>query len=201
MNEEADKKLFWYRVKLVAIVLVFLSPFVGGWLALYVFEWRPPSGNYGELVQPVRKIDWPVLKTLDGGKLEDGVERKWTFLLFTNDGCTELCRENIYYMRQIKTLLGRNSDRLQNVMISAQPIGDDMRGYLQDFPRFMVIENNSDPKLYQQFQLEGLDPVGASPRMYLVDPDQNFMMYFPPQSDEYKVLDDLKKLMKLSQIG
>ena len=201
MNEEADKKLFWYRVKLVAIVLVFVSPFVGGWLALYVFEWRPPSGNYGELVQPVRKIDWPVLETLDGNRLEGGIGRKWAFILFSADGCSEQCRENVYYMRQIKTLLGRNSDRLQNVMISAQPISEDMRGYLQDFPRFLVIENNRDPGLYRQFQLDGLDPVGESPRMYLVDPDQNFMMYFPPQSDEYKVLDDLKKLMKLSQIG
>ena len=201
MNEEVDKKLFWYRVKLIAIVLVFVSPFVGGWLALYVFEWRPPSGNYGELVQPVRKIDWPVLETLDGNRLEGGIGRKWAFVLFSADGCSEQCRENVYYMRQIKTLLGRNSERLQNVMISSQPISEDMRGYLQDFPRFLVIENNRDPRLYRQFQLDGLDPVGESPRMYLVDPDQNFMMYFPPQSDEYKVLDDLKKLMKLSQIG
>ena len=201
MNEEADNKLFWYRVKFIALVLVFISPFVGGWLALYVFEWRPPSGNYGELVQPVRKLDWPVMQTIDGQTLQAGFGRKWVFLLFADDGCTEQCRQNLYYMRQIKTLLGRDSDRLQNVMVSRRPLGDDLREYLRDYPRIMVIENNRDPKLYRQFQLDGLDPVGASARMYLVDPDQNFMMHFPPQSDEYKVLDDLKKLMKLSQIG
>ena len=82
MNEEADKNLFWYRVKLVAVVLVFLSPFVGGWLAVYVFEWRPPSGNYGELVQPVRKVDWPAVASLEGVELETGIGRKWAFLLF-----------------------------------------------------------------------------------------------------------------------
>ena len=201
MNEEADKKLLWYRIRLVVLVLVFLSPFVGGWLALYVFEWRPPSGNYGELVQPVRNLDWPVIETVDGQTLQGGFGRKWTFLLFTNDGCGEQCRANLYYMRQIKTLLGRNSDRLQNVIISTRPLNDELRDYLRDFPRILVIENFNDVGLFRQFQLDGLDPVGDSARMYLVDPDQNFMMYFPPESDEYEVLDDLKKLMKLSQIG
>lgn len=201
MNEEADKNLFWYRVKLVAVVLVFLSPFVGGWLAVYVFEWRPPSGNYGELVQPVRKVDWPAVASLEGVELETGIGRKWAFLLFANDGCAEQCRENVYYMRQIKILLGRNSNRLQNLLVSSQSVSEDLREFLQDYPRFLVIESNRSAELFQQFQLDGLDPVGNTPRMYLVDPDRNFMMYFPPQSDEYKVLDDLKKLMKLSQIG
>ena len=38
MTEEDPKKLFWYRVKFTALILVFISPFIGGWLALYVFE-------------------------------------------------------------------------------------------------------------------------------------------------------------------
>jgi hypothetical protein len=200
MTEEDSKKLFWYRVKLTALILVFVSPFIGGWLALYVFEWRPPSGNYGELVVPVRKLEWPALETRGGERLENGFGRKWTFLLFT-DSCEAACRNNLYYMRQIRTLLGRDSDRLQNVLVTARPLGGDLRELLREYPDFKVIENNRDPSLYRQFQLDDLEPLGSSARLFLVDPDQNLMMHFPEENDEYKVLDDLKKLLKLSQIG
>ena len=201
MNQPDTQRLFWHRVKFLALIAVFVAPFVGGWLALYVFELRPPSGNYGTLVQPVRKIDWPLLETTGGQRHVDGFGRKWSFVLFARDGCGERCRDNLFYMRQIRTLLGRDTARLQNVRISAGPLDDETRAYLQEFPSFAVIENFRDPDLYRQFELPGIDPVGSAPRMYLVDPDQNLMMHYSPDSDEKRVLEDIKTLMKLSQIG
>ena len=201
MNQPATKDLFWHRVKFIALIAVFLAPFVGGWLALYVFELRPPSGNYGTLVQPVRKIDWPVLETVAGERVEGGFGRRWTFVLFTRNGCLERCRDNLFYMRQIRTLLGRDTMRLQNVLISTVPLDETTRIYLRDFPNVAVIEDYRDPAFYRQFELPGSEPVGSAPRMYLVDPDQNLMMQYPPESDEKRVLEDLKTLMKLSQIG
>ena len=52
MNQEVTGRLFWHRVKFLALIVVFLSPFIGGWMALYVFEIRPSSGNYGTLIAP-----------------------------------------------------------------------------------------------------------------------------------------------------
>ncbi len=201
MNQTDAQRLFWHRVKFLTLIAVFLAPFVGGWLALYVFELRPPSGNYGTLVQPVRKIDWPALETVEGERHTDGFGRKWTFVLFTRDGCGERCRDNLFYMRQIRTLLGRDTLRLQNVLISAGPLDDKARVYLREFPNLAVIENYRDPDLYRQFELPGIEAVGSAPRMYLVDPDRNLMMHYPPDADEKRVLEDLKTLMKLSQIG
>jgi hypothetical protein len=201
MSQQGSKSLFWYRIKFLGLIVVFLSPFIGGWLALYVFEVRPASGNYGTLIEPVKRLNWPPLETLDGEKLEAGFGRKWTFLLFAGAPCDELCRNNLFYMRQIRTLLGRDTMRLQNVLITAQPLGDKMKIYLQNFPNLKVIEKNNDPALYNQFYLPGLGEVGSSPRLYLVDPDQNLMMYYPAENDQAQVLQDIKKLMKLSQIG
>jgi len=201
MSQQESKSLFWYRVKFLGLIVVFLSPFIGGWLALYVFEVRPASGNYGTLIQPIKKLNWPILETMDGEKLAAGFGRKWTFLLFAGASCDELCRNNLFYMRQIRTLLGRDTMRLQNVLITAQPLGEKMKIYLQNFPNLKVIVKNRDPALYEQFYLQGLGEVGSSPRIYLVDPDQNLMMYFPAENDQAQVLKDIKKLMKLSQIG
>ncbi|MCP4982934.1 MAG: hypothetical protein GY935_20860 [Gammaproteobacteria bacterium] len=201
MNHEQPKNLFWHRVKFIGLIAVFLSPFIGGWLALYVFDFKPTSGNYGTLIQPVKKVEWPLLETSDGERLETGFGRKWTLLMFSGKSCAELCRSNLFYMRQLRTLLGRDTLRLQNVLISAQPLGETTRVYLQEFPNFKVIENHRDSALYRQFYLEGHGEVGSSPKMYLVDPDQNLMMHYPAENDQNRVLDDIKKLMKLSQIG
>ena len=201
MSEQPDQNLTWHRIKFLALVGVFVSPFIAGWMALYVFDIRPEATNYGTLVSPVRKLEWPDLETRDGTVLRGGFGRKWTLLLFANDGCGELCQSNLFYMRQLRTLLGRDTLRLQNVLVSARPLDEKMRGYLEGFPNLRVIENNRDPRLYRQFELDGAGEVGAEPRLYLVDPDQNLMMVYPAEHDADLVLDDIKKLMKLSQIG
>lgn len=195
------KSLKWHRIKLLALITVFLSPFIGGWLALYVFEIRPENMNYGRLVQPSLKVNWPVLNSLSGEQYEGGFGRKWTFLMFMRQNCTEQCRSNLYYMRQIRTLLGRDTARLQNVLVSANPVDAELKTLLLDYPGFVVIDNFDSDALYSQFQAVDMEAVGSSPRLYLVDPDQNYMMNYPAQNDPNRILDDIKKLMKLSQIG
>ena len=196
-----NNKLFWYRVKFLALVAVFLSPFIGGWMALYVFDIRPQSGNYGTLVQPVKKLQWPVLESVTGVRYDKGFGKKWSFLLLTRQACAEQCRSNLYYMRQIRTLLGRDTARLQNVLISTPAIDGDLNVYLIDYPNLVVIAGEGQESLLTQFQIKGAERVGSAPGLYLVDPDQNYMMYYPAEIEHYRVLEDIKKLMKLSQIG
>ncbi len=196
-----SKKLFWYRVKFIALVAVFLAPFIGGWMALYVFEIRPESGNYGTLVRPVKKLQWPVLESVTGVRYDDGFDKKWTFLLLTRQACAEQCRSNLYYMRQIRTLLGRDTARLQNVLISTPAIDDQLKAYLTDYPNLVVIQGAGQESLFSQFQVNATEQAGSTPRLYLVDPDDNYMMYYPAENDHYRILEDIKKLMKLSQIG
>ena len=201
MNEQQTDNLLWHRIKFLALIGVFLSPFIGGWMALYVFDIKPPSGNYGTLVAPVRQLDWPQIETRDGEILSGGFGRKWTLVMFAGNDCGELCRSNLFYMRQLRTLLGRDTLRLQNVLVSSRPLSEEMIVYLEGFPNLKVIEDNRDPALYRQFNLDGVGEVGSAPRLYLVDPEQNLMMHYPAENDQNRLLEDIKKLMKLSQIG
>jgi len=169
-------------------------------MALYVFDLRPESINYGTLVQPVKKLRWPVLESVTGDRFENGFGRKWTFLLFSRESCSQQCQSNLFYMRQIRTLLGRDTPRLQNLLIVTNTGDKELTSFLVDYPDLVVIENSSE-LLYSQFQIMGLEQVGSTPQLYLVDPDNNFMMHYPAEIDHYRVLDDIRKLMKLSQIG
>jgi len=200
MTKEKDN-LFWHRVKFLGLIGVFLAPFVGGWLALYVFEIRPVSDNYGTLIQPVKKVDWPKMMTTKSQVYENGFGRKWTFLLFSNAACAEKCRSNLFFMRQIRTLLNKDSDRLQNVLITSVPVNADTHEFLKGYPDLLVVEGFSDESLLAQFSTGDGQKVGDDARLYLVDPDQNYMMYYPEDNDEHRILEDIRKLMKLSQIG
>lgn len=205
MSEEVTdkpKSLFWYRVKFLGLIGVFLAPFIAGWMALYVFDIKPESINYGTLVQPVKKVSWSDMEALDGRVYQGGFGRKWTFLIVVRDQCGAACQSNLFYMRQIRTLLGRDSDRLQNVLVSTSGIDESMLAFLKEYPDFIVIENFTDNRMLAQFANDNkADSVGFTPQLYLVDPDQNYMMYYPAKPDEYRMLEDIQKLMKLSQIG
>ena len=201
MSEDQPKGLLWHRIKLLVLIIVFLSPFIGGWMALYVFDLKPASGNYGTLITPVQRLQWPTLEALDGVTHIGGFGRKWTLLMFAGDDCAELCRSNLFYMRQLRTLLGRDTLRLQNVLITARPLSEEMRIYLMGFPNLKVVQGDRNPDLYRQFDLPGEVEVGSAPKLYLVDPDQNLMMHYPAEIDQDLMLRDIKKLLKISQIG
>ena len=188
-----NNNLLSHRLKFIVLVLVFVSPFIGGWLALYVFELRPESINYGTLVQPVKKLQWPVLESVAGDRFENGFGRKWTFLLFSRESCSQQCQSNLFYLRQIRTLLGRDTPRLQNLLIVTSVEDKDLTSFLVDYPDLVVIENSSE-LLYSQFQISGVEQVGSTPQLYLVDPENNYMMRDPAEFDHYRVLDDIKKI-------
>jgi hypothetical protein len=196
----SETNLVRHRIKFIALVLVFISPFIAGWMALYVFELKPESTNYGSLVQPVKKLQWPPLEAVAGELYENGFGQKWKFLLFARGSCSEQCQSNLFFMRQIRTLLGRDTPRLQNILAISGAVDAELKAFLSDYPNLIVIQNDSE-SLASQFQTSVVEQVGSTPRLYLVDPDDNYMMHYPAEIDHYRVLDDIKKLMKLSQIG
>lgn len=199
MTEQEDNKLITHRIKFVALILVFLSPFIAGWLAFYVFEIRPDSSHYGTLVQPARPLSFPNVQSLDSRELTPVFWKKWTFVVIDNKGCQQQCRQNLYYLRQMRVALGRDTDRVQNVLLLQQPANADITNYLKDYPALTVVQN-AQSNLVQLFELEG-NSVGDSPMLYLVDPAGNLMMTYPADNIPKSILSDLRRLLKVSQIG
>ena len=97
MNVKEEKAvsspLLVYRIKFLALIGVFISPFIAGWLAFYVFDYRPVSKNYGEFVEPVRPMSFPVLSDFKGENRSSEFWHKWTFVILQKGDCDELCRK------------------------------------------------------------------------------------------------------------
>lgn len=199
MNEKAQQSLLMYRIKFVALIMVFLLPFIASWLAFYVFELRPGTRNYGELVVPVRPLQFGQLTNVDGEALSADFWNKWTFVVVDNQGCQEGCRNNLYYLRQLRIALGRDTERVQNVLLLRGAEDPSLRHYLVDFPDLNAVANTPQ-ELLSQFDLKGL-VTGAQPVIYLLDPLGNLMMSYPADNDPSSILSDMRRLMKVSQIG
>ena len=199
MTNQENNSLVKHRIKFVALILVFLSPFIAGWLAFYVFEIRPESSHYGNLVQPVRPLNFPNVLSVDQRELSRQFWNKWTFVIIDNQGCQQQCRQNLYYLRQMRIALGRDIERVQNVLLLPQPAGADFINFLKEYPALTVIDNVHS-NIMQQFELEGVS-LGESPMIYLIDPAGNLMMTFPAINKPKSILSDLRRLLKVSQIG
>ena len=161
---------------------------------------EPMVSDLGTLDQP---SDFSIRDTraIDDNESEVGLRSVWTNVLSDNANFrTGIDWTSTWFDNRFR-LLGRDTLRMQNVLISAGSLDEKTRIYLRDFPNLVVIENYRNESLYRQFQLPGFDEVGAIPKMYLVDPDQNLMMHYPAEYDQDRVLEDIRKLMKLSQIG
>ena len=96
-------------------------------------------------------------------------------------------------MRQVRLALGRNATRLARVLVA-----DD--GRPPDSAALAPLED-----LIVAVPASGLAmPAGAGndrARIYLVDPHGNVMMRWPAQPDMRRMLKDLERLLKASQIG
>jgi cytochrome oxidase Cu insertion factor (SCO1/SenC/PrrC family) len=199
MSEKEGKDLLIHRAKLLAIIGILLLPFIAGWLAFYVFEYRPDSQHYGELVQPAKPLQFPELENIRGKILEGEFWQKWTYVLLDNDGCKSLCRDNLYYLRQMRTALGRDMDRVQNLFITRQPLSEELSVFLRDYPKMNAVSDAGED-IFELFDLPGYKP-GEVPMLYLIDPAGNLMMTYPAVNDASSILSDIRRLLKLSQIG
>ncbi|MDJ0833872.1 MAG: hypothetical protein QNJ69_10150 [Gammaproteobacteria bacterium] len=199
MSEQQEKSLAVHRLKFLALISIFILPFIAAWVALYVFDYRPGSKNYGELVQPVRTLEFPALMARDNRQLDDEFWTKWTFVILDNGECAKLCRDNLYYLRQMRVALGRDVNRVQNLLIMKQAVNSELDTFLAEYPELTVIEQ-AEQSLLEKFRLPEREP-GEASILYLVDPAGNLMMTYPAVNDPSSILSDMRRLLKVSQIG
>jgi hypothetical protein len=109
--------------------------------------------------------------------------------------CDELCRQRLYDTRQVRTALDRDMDRVQRVLIADAGCCD-MQELLKMHPDLTIV-----PLGIAVEPLLKLLPAANTQRIYLVDPLGNAMMYYEADAKAKGILEDLKRLLRLSQIG
>lgn len=187
------------RIVFLAIVAIFVIPFVG---ANYFYK-KAQDGqlwgttNNGILIQPAKPLGEIAAIQADGETftLKD-LRGKWTMLYVATQGCEQDCKQTIFYMRHIWALLNKESHRVKRLLIVDESSKAQLADFLINYPEMMVV---TDVGLSLQKQLPA--DISEEPVIYLVDPIGNVMMAFPQSLDAAKIFKDLKKLLKISQVG
>jgi hypothetical protein len=169
------------RVKLALIGLACAAPFILG-TAAYLFGWAPgQAANYGELVAP-RPLAGPPLDALRG---------KWVLVSFDTAACDAYCEKKLYFMRQVRTAQHKNMGRVERLWVVTDA----------GKPRAELLSAIEGTRIARMVDsLQGF-PGNAVDHIYVIDPLGNLMMRFPRDPDPSKILKDLQRLLRLSQIG
>ncbi|MCP5142251.1 MAG: hypothetical protein H6926_09305 [Chromatiales bacterium] len=192
------------RIGLLATIALFVVPVALSY-ALFYSGWRPVgTTNYGELIQPARPLQMPLLDDRDGKAVpEDWMYGKWTLLYLTEAECDDACRERVITLAKIRLGQNRNVNRIRVGLLMADQAGFPSLGeWLQpeaDLLTLAPVMRDRD-RVMKNFEA-GSQEGPIFERTYLIDPLGNLMMRFPIDFDPTLLRKDLEKLLKLSQVG
>ncbi|MEE3507943.1 MULTISPECIES: hypothetical protein [unclassified Pseudomonas] len=175
------------RLQLILVLLVALGPILLA-TGMYKLQFWVPDGRsyHGELIGNGQ------------GRADLGVpadEPRWQLLVSAPQGCAADCQQLVYLARQVQIGLGRDATRASHALATAQPL-----------------EANYSAKLtreYPQLQRYPLDllryntlaPGVEAPHLWIVDPHGNLVLRYDAKVDGKDLLNDLRQLLKLSNIG
>jgi cytochrome oxidase Cu insertion factor (SCO1/SenC/PrrC family) len=194
MLNEAEKKLKKaHKRKLMAMIALLLTPIVISY-ALHYSDYRPGTINYGELIDmvdfegsAVNQADNTIFRARD-------LHGKWTMITVDSGDCNEYCDEKLYKMRQVRTVQNKEMHRVERLWLIDDDVIIDSR--LLEMYKGTIFVDAKDSEL-----LESLKPIDSQRLyMYLVDPIGNVMMRFPEDADPSEMVEDLKRLLHVSQL-
>lgn len=176
------------RWPLIVMLLLVIGPML---LATAMYQWRfwvPDSRSYhGELLgNGLSRADLGV---------QGAAETRWQLLVTAPQDCAADCQQLVYLARQLQIGLNRDAARAGHALAVAQPL---LPAYDQQLQR-------EYPQL-GRYRLD-LDTYGksagnaAGAQLWIVDPHGNLVLRYDAKVKGKAVLNDLRHLLKLSQIG
>jgi hypothetical protein len=177
------------RRTLLLLLALFFVPLAAAFILYYGTGWRPAGGtNHGELLQPVRQLP------ADAASLRE----KWA-LIYAGDGqCDADCKQALVFARQTRLSLGKEMLRLNRALLATDHCCD--LAYLDKEHDGIKVFDVSEPA--QRAELLALLPAkDRRHSLFVIDPQGNIVLRYDVRQDPRGLLDDLKKLLKLSHIG
>jgi cytochrome oxidase Cu insertion factor (SCO1/SenC/PrrC family) len=183
------------------LLLLFFGPMLGAWSLYSERLFSTNTINYGQLIIPPLIFQQLPLATPHGESLITPLAGKWLLIYFNPTKCDNVCEKKLYEMRQIRTALGKDMDRVIRVFLTypseqtgVRALGNEYLGtiYLTTTKKELAVFLNS----YQ-----GKTQVLNQGAFFLVDPLGNVMMHYASTQPPKGIYSDLKRLLMTSQIG
>jgi hypothetical protein len=108
----------------------------------------------------------------------------WWLWVVQDRVCDAACFEALHQLEALQILLNKDASRVRRALVTSIPVDAVALRESQHDLKFRLIANGQ-----------------LTPAIYIVDPLGNLVLRYPLESAGKPVLDDLKRLLKVSQIG
>ncbi|MGH8390532.1 MAG: hypothetical protein ACRESJ_34515 [Pseudomonas sp.] len=175
------------RLQLLLILLGVIGPMI---LATGMYKlnfWVPEGRSYhGELIgNGQTRADIGV----------QAQEDRWQLLVTAPKDCSVDCQQLVYLARQIQIGLGRDAGRASHALAAGQPLNNEYETKLsREYPQLQRY-----PMDLTTFSKATGDH--AAPQLWIIDPHGNLVLRYDPSVKGKDLLNDLRHLLKLSNIG
>ena len=182
------------RFQLILLAAIFFGPLLIAALLYFRGDSLQPEGrvNRGALLEPIVAVS----DAAPGSAILAHNEGHWLLVYSNQDACDEACRDALYTIRQSRLMLGREMDRIKRVFLHGESAPDTVF-LAEEHAGLVSLRDDPLADLLDGKRPENLGAGGY----YLVDPLSNIVLYFPPDIDPGSMVDDIKRLLKLSRIG
>jgi cytochrome oxidase Cu insertion factor (SCO1/SenC/PrrC family) len=190
---------------LLLLTVVFAAPMIGSWVLYFhtdIGRGAGAAGSHGRLIDPPVPLPDAALLDAATGVRSERLHGKWTLLSLAQRECDAACEKNLYRMRQLRLAVGKDTYRVQRLLVVYGESLNTLTPSLLDAYRGQLIVEGEEAGISTAAfrQSAGDEPVSAN-RLYLVDPLGNLILSYDPDVDPAGIISDLKRLLKYSRIG
>lgn len=179
--------------KILLIVLISLFPVVSGWFLYHYHEYfHLKTLNHGMLINPPLQIQ--------DFSLQNNNKKQWQIVYVPNNCCDTECEKITYTLHQLRLVLAKDADRVSLTLVLNKmcPKKD-----THDFRKvdFTQQQYQSMKNTFSQHIADFVTTDQVQDKIYLLDPMGNVFMFYPASTDAMNILQDLKRVLEVSQIG
>jgi hypothetical protein len=121
--------------------------------------------------------------------------RGWHLLVTAPGDCAEDCQKLVYLARQINIGLGREASRANHGLAVGNPLPVELsEKWAREYPR--LLRYPLEIQVYGKIARDG-----SAAQLWIVDPLGNLVLRYLPEANGKDILQDLRLLLKLSNIG
>ena len=175
------------RLQLLLILLGVIGPMILA-TGMYKLQFWVPEGRsyHGELIgNGQTRADLGV----------QAQEQRWQMLVTAPKDCSVDCQQLVYLARQVQIGLSRDASRASHALAAAQPLNSEYEAKLaREYPQLQRY-----PMDLTTFSKTTGDQ--AVPQLWIIDPHGNLVLRYDPTVKGKDLLNDLRHLLKLSNIG
>lgn len=198
MNKQHKKN----NAMIVIIFSIFLIPFAFAWYLAANVSWHGGGTNNGELIMPPTPTQSSEFIGFDDFSRHNIKEIKghWVLInVITMPTCNTFCQQAIHKTKQLRLMMGKELTRIRRLLVICAEV-DKSKATQWWKGDTRLLRATPSPTLLQKLKTIRKTDV-AEGMLFLMDPFGNLMMQYEPGFDPYKVKSDLKKLLRISQIG